>query len=73
MTAVDYLFDRHSTLYLFKDALLAKKALEEAKKMEKQQIVDANYSGKSEGGVSTHEADEYMQSAQDYYNQTYKP
>jgi len=64
-TAVDYLYERLSTLYLFKDALLAKRALEEAKEMEKQQIVDANEDS------SINELGEFL-TGEKYYNQTYK-
>jgi len=62
-TAVDYLYERLSTLYLFKDALLAKRALEEAKEMEKQQIIDAYKYG--------NQSDVYFKPEQ-YYNETFK-
>lgn len=65
MTAVDYLYERLSTLYLFKDALLAQRALQEAKEMEKQQILDAA-SRYSDPRIDKSDME-------DYYNQIYKP
>ena len=65
MTAVDYLYERLSTLYLFKDALLAQRALQEAKEMEKQQIMQAVYDS-----MGTN-FDPNMGRAEQYYNETY--
>lgn len=64
-TAVDYLFERLSTLYLFKDALLAQRALEEAKEMEAQQIFDSYVMG-------SYDMAEKEFKPEQYYNQTYK-
>lgn len=62
-TAVDYLFERLSTLYLFKDALLAQRALQEAKAMEKEQII--------ESWIATDNELQRMK-AEQYYNETFK-
>ena len=66
-TAVDYLFERLSSLYLFKDAILAKNELEKAKELEKQQIVEA-----FNGGYNTPHGEKCAQSGEDYYIETYK-
>lgn len=64
MTAVDYLYERLSTLYLFKDALLAQRALQEAKAMEKEQIKEAYKADLPH----VNDLD-----AEQYYKETYKP
>jgi hypothetical protein len=71
-TAVDYLFDKLSTLYPFKDALLEKRALQEAKAMEKEQIVDAFKNGRISCLDSTSNKVTKAIHSQDYYNQTYQ-
>ena len=74
-TAVDYLFERLSSLYLFKDALLAKKELEKAKEMEKKQIVDAYLKSVQHecDGLDNIETASIKEDAENYYTETYKP
>ena len=70
MTAVDYIYERLSTLYLFKDALLAQRALEEAKQIEKEQIITA-----SSIGILWGEDEKHLQASvkfgEEYYDRTF--
>ena len=72
-TAVDYLFERLSSLYLFKDALLANKELEKAKQLEKEQIIGAFKTGRLVCLDNTTSKRPVIMTANQYYTKTYKP
>ena len=70
-TAVDYLYERLSTLYLFKDALLAQRALQEAKQIEKEQAMQDYDSGLFDGTMDNVN-DRLYKNAEQYYKETFK-
>lgn len=75
-TAMQELFDLYEkhkkekgTLYGF---TINRKTQKKFLEKEKQQIIDANYDGRTSAGVSPNEIDAHIESANDYFNQTYK-
>ena len=61
-TAVDWLEK------LYKEGILIPKSFEQAKAMEKQQIIDARVTAPL---LSTFDQDDYIEEAEQYYNETY--
>ena len=66
-TAVEWLVDQIFNDVDLKDSIL-KLAIQQAKEMEKEQIIDAHKTATLEAGFE-HSADDW---ANQYYNQTYK-
>jgi hypothetical protein len=68
MTAVEWLIEQFNTVeFIYDDR---SKILEQAKEMEKQQIIDAHGNQtKKSGGVSNYT---YILTGEQYYNETFK-
>lgn len=67
MTAVEWLLDRINDEYLYK---YYSKEIEQAKELEKQQIIDARLTAPSE--LITYSKTTYLDEAEQYYNETFK-
>jgi hypothetical protein len=69
MTAVEWFNDEILIHLNFDQRLYLKDIFEQAKELEKQQIIDANIAGMEFIPV---DPNKYMQDAEQYYNETYK-
>ena len=72
MTAVEWLYNELTKVWY--DVNSSKELLEQAKEMEKQQIIEAFDEGKSDGYKTAREWDEMVifSNSEQYYQQTYK-